>query len=977
MITRFSRTGRYLRQLLVVVPLALLLPLSTYAGSGTSTGGVFNFCVSADFSLADPADRARIETTFRNGNQVVADSTDGQHRFGVITLVPDAGASEAAEYSIHLGTGDPYVPWNRDGMYSVRGVGVNLYFDSNFSADPVNADRDAYTIAHEHAHHAYGLLDEYVNSALDPAECADVASDPDTPDEASLSYSLMDNFHTRGGRALGGGYTLNEFCVPHNHDPDRDTWQSEEHRTDPVDPATALSAWEVIAAHSTRPATAPAPGLLPVDLAPVGIPDPVFRIGAGEPRVMLLLDRSGSMGALNRLQFAKDSANTYISLLSVDDYLGVASFGFTDFATPGDQPPNTVVNFPMAQIQTGDTTQTDAQTAVNLLVAAGNTNFGDGMRVALGQLSIQADRSCVEFIILVSDGDHNTGEDPFNVIPDLRQEGVAVLTVGVGDTISDTGLGRLENLASDSGGVFFRVADFADLTNLSFDLVAQTTPSEIVQRAPLTIGSGETATTDVLIEAGATGATFSIVLAEYNASIELELQTPSGTVITKNDGPGDPNVDFLTEDRTRTFKIADPESGVWTMIIKAGQIPSGTLELEAITMAENSGVRLTALVDNGTPAFPEPIVVHAFPTFRSESVVGAKVTGTVTRPDDSKVPVVLFDDGRERHGDVRANDGVYSARFNSYNEDGAYTFELSVTNETGVTFAGEPLFVDQPRSSRPVPPFTRATSTAAVVSNVPDYIVATVEYGPETINLKSNGNYVKAYIELPYGYSPYDIDLDTLAIIAVDGQLVTPPIEVEPKSIAKPKIGDFDEDGIPDLKVKFSRCALQQVLTPGVREIYLQGTLANGGLSFIGKRSVVVKLKGHDDDDDDDDHKSGHDDDDDDDKAGHYNGYKSGHNDDDDDHKSGHDDDDDDHKSGHDDDDDDHKSRKECATTHVLSDEVYTPPVPAWLAANSGDGSSAGAGCSFGRNARVDPVLPLLLALSAAYLLRRRRRVNR
>ncbi len=73
-------------------------------------------------------------------------------------------------------------------------------------------------------------------------------------------------------------------------------------------------------------------------------------------------------------------------------------------------------------------------------------------------------------------------------------------------------------------------------------------------------------------------------------------------------------------------------------------------------------------------------------------------------------------------------------------------------------------------------------------------IEATVDITPDVLNLGSRGRYISCYIELPFGYLVEDIDETTVllcdSIPAEDG-----PIE----------FGDYDEDGIDDLMVKFLR----------------------------------------------------------------------------------------------------------------------------------------------------------------------------
>ena len=183
--------------------------------------------------------------------------------------------------------------------------------------------------------------------------------------------------------------------------------------------------------------------------------------------------------------------------------------------------------------------------------------------------------------------------------------------------------------------------------------------------------------------------------------------------------------------------------------------------------------------------------------------------------------------------------GSIQLRSRADNEDGTYTFDLTARVRGATTYAGETLFNDAPSNANLVPDFVRTASTTAVVSGVPDFVVATVEYGPETINLKSSGKLVTAYIELPAGYGPRDIVLNSVAITAIDGGDII-PIKAERTPTA---IGDFDTDGVPDLMVKFSRSALQRVLTAGMHEIHLQGLLVSGE-HFVGERSVGVITSG-------------------------------------------------------------------------------------------------------------------------------------
>lgn len=74
-------------------------------------------------------------------------------------------------------------------------------------------------------------------------------------------------------------------------------------------------------------------------------------------------------------------------------------------------------------------------------------------------------------------------------------------------------------------------------------------------------------------------------------------------------------------------------------------------------------------------------------------------------------------------------------------------------------------------------------------------ITAAIDISPNSLNLRSKGKWVTAYIEFPEGYDVNDIDVSTVMLND------TIPVDLD----APLTIGDYDNDTIPDLMVKFSR----------------------------------------------------------------------------------------------------------------------------------------------------------------------------
>jgi hypothetical protein len=110
----------------------------------------------------------------------------------------------------------------------------------------------------------------------------------------------------------------------------------------------------------------------------------------------------------------------------------------------------------------------------------------------------------------------------------------------------------------------------------------------------------------------------------------------------------------------------------------------------------------------------------------------------------------------------------------------------------------------------------------------PPRIEACVDIKPDTLNLKSQGRWVTCYIELPGIYDVSDINIASLRLDD------TVPAAFHPSAV-----GDYDEDGIRDLMVKFPRDQVIAILEPGEEvEILVTGTV--GGTDFHGTDVIRV-----------------------------------------------------------------------------------------------------------------------------------------
>jgi hypothetical protein len=110
----------------------------------------------------------------------------------------------------------------------------------------------------------------------------------------------------------------------------------------------------------------------------------------------------------------------------------------------------------------------------------------------------------------------------------------------------------------------------------------------------------------------------------------------------------------------------------------------------------------------------------------------------------------------------------------------------------------------------------------------PAVVLASVDVNPDTLNLRSKGEFVTVYLELPEGYDVRQVNVSS---IMLNGIL---------PALAKPtEVADYDGDGVPDLMVKFDRAAVQDILTVGDQvEITITGEVA--GIPFEGSDIIRV-----------------------------------------------------------------------------------------------------------------------------------------
>jgi hypothetical protein len=131
-------------------------------------------------------------------------------------------------------------------------------------------------------------------------------------------------------------------------------------------------------------------------------------------------------------------------------------------------------------------------------------------------------------------------------------------------------------------------------------------------------------------------------------------------------------------------------------------------------------------------------------------------------------------------------------------------------------------------------------NTASITApyTIKNWTPATVKIEPEILNLKSKGKWITAYIELQEGYDVSNINISSILLND------TIPVDMS----APTAIGDYDNDGIPDLMVKFNRTTVcQLILSRGIMvgnvTLSVSGKLQDG-IEFEGCDTICVRMPG-------------------------------------------------------------------------------------------------------------------------------------
>jgi len=161
---------------------------------------------------------------------------------------------------------------------------------------------------------------------------------------------------------------------------------------------------------------------------------------------------------------------------------------------------------------------------------------------------------------------------------------------------------------------------------------------------------------------------------------------------------------------------------------------------------------------------------------------------------------------------------------------GNYTFAVEYVNATQTvtqSFNGT------------ISPQEKQTLVASISgTNLASYRCAQMDIDPNVLNLCNKGRWITTYIELGKSFNMQNVNVSSIRLNGTIPVAFSAPVA----------IGDYDNDGIPDLMVRFDRTAVSgYILSKGVKygnvTLTVTGQL-NDGTEFMGSNVIKVRMPG-------------------------------------------------------------------------------------------------------------------------------------
>lgn len=567
--------------------------------------------------------------------------------------------------------------------------------------------------------------------------------------------------------------------------------------------------------------------------------------------VALIIDSSSSMINNDPQDIRKEAAKFFVDLAQVGDKIAVIDF---------DSGVHTWE--PLREIES-EADKEILKSGIDKIDSYGRTNISAALKYAYNELvSDKSDNP--KGAILLTDGRQTVG--PYtNEHRPFVEKGWPVYTIGLSGGID---INVLTRIASETNGKFYRTPTNENLVEIYRELSELFQSGKPIYQDNLLLLPNQIAEKTVNINPDVLQGTFSINW--KGSEVELSLLDPQGSKITS--ATDDPDISHAKGSTYEIYRIDNPMPGEWKMRIQAVDVPPD---------GESVNLNISGLVET-----PPTVTIN---TPQESSIIRGTTTITAQATDDEEIVEFHLSLNGEELTESPDNinisyvwnttempDGVYQLSAvatdikKSFEQDDVMVIvdntlpiadagpdqtitagsevTLSASNSKDVDWFGYFWDFGDGTTATAVEPFITHTysepgtytvkltvcdaagnmdTDIATVNVVPSTIPATVDIKPDTLNIRSKGRWITAYIELPDGYSLKEVEISTIKLN-----------DVIPAQKSPFRIGDYDCDGIPDLMVKFDRSSVKEFLDDPEETLTVTGKIR--GKTFSGSDSIKV-----------------------------------------------------------------------------------------------------------------------------------------
>ena len=388
--------------------------------------------------------------------------------------------------------------------------------------------------------------------------------------------------------------------------------------------------------------------------------DDAVEYGAGEAvnvDIALVIDSSGSMSSNDPTDLRKAAAKYFVDFLSIGDWVAVVDFD------------EDVVVWKHLTNITSSADKDAIKNAIDNIDSSGYTNIGGGLLYGYNELN-STQTGNRKAAILLTDGYHNTGTHPNQVVPKYKAKGWPIYTIAL---TGDADENLLKQIASETGGKYIKAEKAEDLLEIYNDLKKIVKKQSTLQKISKTISQGENITQDVMIDPSIRS--FDVSVSWQGSDLDLYLYYPNGIQVELNasspTGTNDPNITYISSSTYELYSVENPVPGRWSYEIIGKQV-TGKEKFTA-TVAATTEVILSATTDKLEYYLNEPVIIMATFTNLTGGIENADVTANITKPDGFVENVRLADKGS----------GSYSTIYVNTSLSGTYAVEVKA-NASGV-----------------------------------------------------------------------------------------------------------------------------------------------------------------------------------------------------------------------------------------------------------------------------------------------------